>query len=155
MKNYLISKSGDVKDLGDAKRRPKVMSAEGVTPVVHGPYEFVPPVQPNAGTGIVVQLAAAPTTEQIATAVRKLSVPKSLPSWRVEAVLKIAGKFDAAMAFIEALPEPQRTVTKCAWDRNELVERHGALLTTALPTIGVTDDEADEMFLQGAALVPN
>ena len=140
-------------DLGQAKTFRPLLSVFGEKPVRLGEPQAVPPAQPV--NGVVVQQAEPPTPDQIAAVVRKLSVPKSLPSWRVEAVLKIAGKFDAAMSFIEALPEPQRTVTKCAWERNEQVERHGALLTAALPALSITDDVADEMFLQAATLVPN
>ena len=106
-------------------------------------------------SGKLLVLDHEPTEQEISDAVASANLPKSLPSWRVEAVLKIAGKLESAMAFINALPEPQRTITQCAWAKNEQVERHGALLTAALPALSITGAEADAMFLQAAALVPN
>ncbi len=153
MHNYIISTNGTIRALGPATSRHPITSAPGVRPVVFGESFLVPPPQPLRG--VALQQADPPTPEQIAAAVRKLSVPTSLPSWRVEAVLKIAGKYDAAMAIIDALPEPQRTITLTAWVKNEQVERHGALLNAALPVLGISDDEADTMFLQAASLTPN
>lgn len=140
MNTYLVLADGTVRDLG-----PVAQPVEGKTQ---------PPPPKYFGCKPFAQ-EAPPTEEQIAAAVRSLQCPKSLPSWRVRAILAIEGKLAAAEAFIDALPEPQRTVTKYAWENNEQVERHGVLLASALPVLGITDEAADEMFIAGAGLTPN
>lgn len=140
MNTYLVFADGSVRDLGPVRQ-----PAAGKTP---------PPAPKYCGCRPLVQ-ESPPNEGQIASAVRSLKCPKSLPSWRVRAVLAIEDKLAAAEAFIDALPEPQRTVTKYAWENNEQVERHGALLSVALPDIGISEELADEMFIAGARLTPN
>lgn len=152
MKNYHINSKGIVTDKGDAKQRRPITSSPGLTPVTYGELVFIPPAQPMANA-IVVQQADPPTPTQIASVVLSLSCPKSLPHWRVLRVLIKHGMLEAVLAYINAIEDADlKSTTLCAWEGGADVARRGPTVLGAIPALGLTDEQVDALFIEGAAL---
>lgn len=59
---------------------------------------------------------------------------------------------DAIDPAIEALPEPDRTVARIEWEYSPDVKRHNGLVDKLAPSLGLTDEQVDALFIQAAQM---
>ena len=78
--------------------------------------------------------------------------PPALDAWRFFAVLSLSGKDAALDAYLEALPEPEQTVTRSKLAHVERFERNDPTLLAAKEALAIPDDEFDTLWSQGLAL---
>ncbi|MDD2988937.1 MAG: hypothetical protein PHI64_08245 [Zoogloea sp.] len=57
-----------------------------------------------------------------------------------------AGKLQDVLAYIDAMPEPQRTAALIEFDYANEVERSSVLLNTVAAAIGLSESELNELF---------
>lgn len=57
-----------------------------------------------------------------------------------------AGKLQDVLAYIDAMPEPQRTAALIEFNDTKDVERNSALLNTVAAAIGLTPEQTDSLF---------
>lgn len=62
------------------------------------------------------------------------------------------GLLEAVEAAIQQLPEPDRTVVSIEWDHGSQVERYNPFVIQLVQMLGLTSAEADEFFVNCAAL---
>ena len=67
-------------------------------------------------------------------------------------MLGLAGLLPAVEAALDAMPEPARTVAIAAWNGGADLARSGPTVLALSTTLGLTDDQVDDMFRQAAAL---
>ena len=79
-------------------------------------------------------------------------VPPVLPAWRVRAVLRRRGLAEAVDTMIAALPEPQRIVVEEQMKSSNF-ERHHYIIEQFGAALGLSSDDLDDIFREGAALV--
>lgn len=151
MKNYLITPKGEVKDLGIPQSHRPITSAAGVRPVTFGDLELVPPKQPLSG--LVVQQVDPPTPEQIAVVVRKAKTPTLLAHWRVRRILIKHDLLDALLTYVDNMTDADaKTTITCAWEGGADVLRYGPTVLGAQIAFGLTDEQVDNMFIEGSEL---
>lgn len=63
-----------------------------------------------------------------------------------------AGKLQDVIAYIDALPEPQRTAALIEFNDTKDVERESVLLNTVATAIGLTEAQTDELFAAAKVL---
>lgn len=80
-------------------------------------------------------------------------VPQDVRTWRIQAVLALMGLEAQALALIEALPEPNKTVALKAWKGGSSTERNSATVQYLQSQLGLTDTQVDNIFIQADNLV--
>lgn len=63
-----------------------------------------------------------------------------------------AGKLQDVLAYIDALPEPQRTAALIEFNDTKDVERDSVLLNTVAAAIGLNEDQTDSLFAAAKVL---
>lgn len=91
------------------------------------------------------------TPEQIAERQAAL-VPGAVTMRQARLALMGAGKLATVEAAIDALPEPNRTAARIEWDYSSEVQRHHGLVAALGPTLGMTSEQVDQLFVTAAAL---
>jgi hypothetical protein len=76
----------------------------------------------------------------------------SLEPWQFFAMLDLSGRRADLDAYIEALPEPQRTVSKAKLNHSLVFLRDNDLVLAAKDALGLTDAELDTLWMQARAL---
>jgi len=80
-------------------------------------------------------------------------VPDEVEMWRARCVLIAAGKHQAVLDAIAAIPDPvQRAITAAQFEFRPTVRRLSPLTVLLQQAAGITDEERDAMFVQAAAL---
>lgn len=120
--------------------------AEGNTETVAADYTlFRQPLDGPVGfiaNGGVIAEYVAPVAE----------LPDLAP-YQFRAMLKLSGKQDDLYAFIEALPEPNKTVAQAKLEYSLTFKRDNDLVTAAQGALGLTTEELDALWLQAAAIL--
>lgn len=80
------------------------------------------------------------------------SVPSSVTMRQARLALLAAGLLGAVEDAIDALPEPQRSAARIAWEYSGEVQRHFGLVSSLAPALGLADAQVDDLFRQAAAL---
>ena len=80
-------------------------------------------------------------------------VPREVANWRVKAVLHQRGLLTAAGAVLDALPEPQRTIARLAWDGDAKLARTSPAVAFIAASIGLVPSEIDQAFIAAEGLV--
>lgn len=63
-----------------------------------------------------------------------------------------AGKLQDVLAYIDALPEPQRTAALIEFNDTKDVERDSVLLNTVAAAIGLNEEQTDSLFAAAKVL---
>ena len=79
-------------------------------------------------------------------------IPSTIRAWQAKAILKMQGMLEAAESVIASLPEPQKTVVESAWLNQADFARDAQTIVALAAALGLTEEQLDEMFAQGAAL---
>jgi hypothetical protein len=74
-------------------------------------------------------------------------VPREIPNWRCKAVLTQMGLIDKVTSIMDALPEPDRTISMLAWHGDGKVARQGKTVLGLAALLGLTDVQVDAMFV--------
>lgn len=73
--------------------------------------------------------------------------------YQFRAMLKLSGKQDALYAFVEALPEPNKTVALSKLEYSLTFRRDNDLVKAAEQALGLTDAELDALWLQASKIL--
>lgn len=82
--------------------------------------------------------------------------PVKLPDlapYQFRAMLKLSGKQDALYSFIEALPEPQKTIAQSKLEYSLTFKRDNDLVAAAKQALGLTDAELDTLWQAASQIV--
>ena len=79
-------------------------------------------------------------------------VPREIPNWRCKAVLSQMGLLNQVEAIMDALPEPDRTVARLAWNGDGKVARHGKTVLGLASVLNLTPAQIDAMFIAAEAI---
>jgi hypothetical protein len=79
-------------------------------------------------------------------------VPFDVPTWRLRAILAINNKEQDVENAINQLPEPNKTIAKRAWDFGSNTERSSQTVVFIKGTLGLTDEEVDNYFIDAQNL---
>ena len=79
-------------------------------------------------------------------------VPFDVPTWRLRAILAINNKEQDVENAIDQLPEPNKTIAKRAWDFGSNTERSSQTVVFIKGTLGLTDEEVDNYFIDAQNL---
>lgn len=80
------------------------------------------------------------------------SVPQSITMRQARLCLHKRGLLAGVQPAIDALPEPDRTAAQIEWDYSSVVERHRGFVLTIAESLGLTDEQLDELFIEAATL---
>lgn len=118
--------------------------------ITYGPGGYQPGV-PNA-PGVPEHVPPCNIVEYVEEAAVPQSVPPSVPLWRLRAVFDLSGLTPAIVAGIDAMPEPERTVARAAWQGAYPIERASGLVSMLAHVLGMDDGDVDALFRQADAL---
>lgn len=80
-------------------------------------------------------------------------VPPEVPLWKLREVLAIKGLLSQVEAVIAAIPDAnKRAVAKNRFEYKETIERNHPLTVQLVAAIGLTSQQADEIFQAAEAL---
>lgn len=121
-----------------------------ISATIDGVSSIVPDVDDNRERQLIAAWEAEGNT--IPAYVAPPAPTPSLEPWRFFAMLELSGKRADLDAFIDALPEPQRTVAKAKLDRSLVFYRDNDLVEQARQAIGMTNEELDAAWTQALSL---
>lgn len=119
--------------------------------------------QPGAATPpghqiVEVPYASAPPSPwlysdgTLVTAPARTVVPRSVPGWKAKAVLESAGLLQAAQDAIAAIEGDAGIAVRNAWAASAAFDRNGPTLLALASSLGLTEEQIDNMFLQADAI---
>lgn len=80
-------------------------------------------------------------------------IPEAVAMWQARSVLIDAGLLDDVDAYIAAIPDPVlQKKAKAKWEYSNTVQRHDALLAGLASSLGLTEEQIDEMFIAASKL---
>lgn len=79
-------------------------------------------------------------------------VPAAVTMRQARLVLLGAGLLDDVEAAINALPSPQKEAARIEWEYSKEVQRHNGFVSVLAPSLGLTESQLDQMFIQAATL---
>lgn len=80
------------------------------------------------------------------------SVPGSITMRQARLCLHKHGMLAGVQPAIDALPEPDKTAAQIEWDYSATVERDRGFVLTIAESLGLTDEQLDELFIEAATL---
>ena len=93
-----------------------------------------------------------PTPEEIEQA-NKLIVPESISQMKLRKQLILSGFSIASIdALIQSLPQPNRDLIYTMWEYAVVFDRHNPELNAMAGMLGVTQQQLDEIFINGNLL---
>lgn len=85
-------------------------------------------------------------------AIARPPVPASITMRQARLCLHKHGMLAVVQPAIDALPEPDRTAAQIEWDCSSAVERHRGFVLTIAQSLGITDEQLDELFIEASTL---
>lgn len=79
-------------------------------------------------------------------------VPTAVTMRQARLALLGAGLLDDVEAAINALPSPQKEAARIEWEYSQEVQRHNGFVSVLAPSLGLTESQLDQMFIQAATL---
>lgn len=79
-------------------------------------------------------------------------VPAAVTMRQARLALLGAGLLDDVDAAIAALPSPQKEAAKIEWEYSQEVQRHNGFVSVLAPSLGLTDEQTDALFVQAEKL---
>lgn len=79
-------------------------------------------------------------------------VPFAVTMRQARLALLGAGLLDDVEASINALPSPQKEAARIEWEYSQEVQRHNGFVSVLAPSLGLTESQLDQMFIQAATL---
>lgn len=82
-----------------------------------------------------------------------------LPSEATPRQLRLAlfelGYHDQVEAYIEALPEPQKTKVKISWEYATIINKNDPIVSKLVEELGFTEEQLDELFIKARSIETN
>jgi len=105
----------------------------------------------DATTGITTQVDW--TQEQIdAYLLDANEVPNEVSMRQARLALFQNGLLSTVQSSIDAMPDPEKTVSQITWDYATSVYRNATLVTQLASQLGLTDTDLDNLFILAATL---
>lgn len=82
-------------------------------------------------------------------------VPQTVPRKAAKLALLNAGHLAAVVAYVEALPEPERTAALIDLNDSETYSRGHPFVGAMQAVLALTDDEVDDLFVEADAIARN
>lgn len=79
-------------------------------------------------------------------------VPAEITMRQARLVLLGAGLLSGVQTAIDGLPEPQRSAANIEWEFSNTLQRRNPFVLTLGPALGLSAEQIDALFIQGAAL---
>lgn len=79
-------------------------------------------------------------------------VPTAVTMRQARLALLGAGLLGDVEASINALPSPQKEAARIEWEYSQEVQRHNGFVSVLAPSLGLTESQLDQMFIQAATL---
>lgn len=79
-------------------------------------------------------------------------VPQKLTARQARLALHSIGKLADVPAAIAALPEPQKTNAEIEWEYATYIERNNPFVAVLASALQLTDEQIDQLFIEGAKL---
>lgn len=79
-------------------------------------------------------------------------IPREIANWRARAVLELQGLLPRIDAMIADMTGPEGIVVRQAWQAGAPLARNGATVLTLAPSLGLTSQQIDDLFIAAAAL---
>jgi hypothetical protein len=79
-------------------------------------------------------------------------VPQTVTMRQARLALLGAGLLDDVSVAINSLPSPQKEAAQIEWEYSQEVHRNKELVAMLLPALGLTQAQADELFIAAAHL---
>ena len=99
-----------------------------------------------------VEIDKTPTPEEIAEA-NRAKVPESISQMKLRKQLILSGISIASIdALIQTLPQPNRDLIYTMWEYAVVFDRHNPELNAMAEMLGVTQEQLDEIFINGNLL---
>ncbi len=134
-------------DTGLEYRFPDLVVAKALIPghllvTADLPDDYAPGRYVWEGGALVAVPAPAPTP----------SVPAAVTMRQARLALLGAGLLGNVDAAIAALPSPQKEAAKIEWEYSQEVQRHNGFVSVLAPSLGLTPEQTDALFVQAAKL---
>jgi hypothetical protein len=98
------------------------------------------------------RLATQEEIEAILNPIVSPLVPQSVTMRQARLALLGDGLLDDVNAAINTLPSPQKEAAQVEWEYAQDVQRNQPLVLMLLPALGLTDEEADQLFIKAEKL---
>jgi hypothetical protein len=79
-------------------------------------------------------------------------VPREIANWRARAVLELAGLLSSVESALASMDGPEGIIVRHAWQSGAPLARRGPTVSALAPALGLSEEQVDSMFIQGAAL---
>lgn len=79
-------------------------------------------------------------------------VPQEITMRQARLVLLGAGLLSGVQTAIDGLPEPQRSAANIEWEFSNTLQRRTPFVLTLGPALGLSAEQIDALFIQGATL---
>ena len=80
------------------------------------------------------------------------SVPSAVTMRQARLALLGAGLLDDVDAAINGLPSPQKEAARIEWEYSQEVQRHNGFVSVLAPLLGLSEEQADALFIQAGGL---
>jgi hypothetical protein len=104
------------------------------------------------GTADLVAMTDDEVADHLVPYAPAVEVPKKVTMRQARLALLAAGLLDDVESAIDALPEPPRQAARIEWDFSSEVFRDRDFVTMLGATLGLTDEEMDQLFITAATL---
>jgi hypothetical protein len=84
--------------------------------------------------------------------VEPIMIPQTVTMRQARLALLGAGMLDDVNTAINNLPSPQKEAAQIEWEYSQEVHRNKALVAALLPALGMTSEQADQLFIAAAQL---
>jgi hypothetical protein len=84
--------------------------------------------------------------------IEKVATPNMVTMRQARLALLGDGLLDDVNAAINTLPSPQKEAAQVEWEYAQEVQRNQPLVLMLLQALGLTDEEADQLFIKAAKL---
>lgn len=101
------------------------------------------------GEGIIVEADTITWPEPPTVPVQ---VPSEITMRQARLVLLGAGLLSGVQTAINAMPEPARSAANIEWEYSNTVLRHNGFVSVLGPMLGLTEQQIDQLFIEGAKL---
>jgi hypothetical protein len=79
-------------------------------------------------------------------------VPQEITMRQARLVLLGAGLLSSVQGAIDGLPSPQKEAAQIEWEYSNTLQRRNPFVLTLGPALGLTAEQIDALFIQGATL---
>lgn len=79
-------------------------------------------------------------------------VPPAVTMRQARLALLSVGLLDDVDTAINSLPSPQKEAARIEWEYSQEVQRHNGFVSVLAPTLGLTEESLDNLFIEAAKL---